>query len=104
MGLLLERLYECRSALRQTIVSPEWQEWDDDSSVEATRIRKVCLRESFWTSIRSITIAVTPFYQVLCMSDSEGSTMGLLVHFFRDVVAQLQNCTSNIFEQQGKTK
>ena len=93
MWLLLERLYDVKSAIRQTVVSTMWNEWDDKDSEEAKAMQRFCLREGFWTKVRSIVIAVTPFYRVLRMTDCEGSTMGLLVHFFRAAVAEVEACT-----------
>ena len=100
MWLLLERLYDVRSSLRQTVVSTLWNEWDDHDSDDARVMQRVCLREDFWQQVRGIVIVVTPFYRVLRMTDSEGSTMGLLVHFFREAVAEVRACTIIIESQR----
>ena len=90
--LPLERIYEVRSALRQTVVSTLWNEWDDHDTDDARAMQRLCLQEAFWRQVRAIVIAVTPFYRVLRMSDCEGSTMGLLVHFFRGAIAEVRAC------------
>ena len=92
--LLLERLYDVKSALRQTVVSTSWNEWDEKDTEEARAMQRFCLREEFWVSVRAIVIAITPFYRVLRMTDMEGATLGLLVHFYRGAIAELQTCTA----------
>ena len=93
MWLVLERLYEVKSALRQTVVSSLWNDWEEHDTEEAKAMQRFCLREGFWTRVRAIVIAMTPFYRVLRMTDCEGSTMGLLVHFFRAALVELETCT-----------
>ena len=56
-------------------------------------MQRFCLRERFWESVRGIVIAMTPFYRVLRMTDMEGATLGLFVHFFRAAVAELRVCS-----------
>ena len=51
MWILLERLYDVRTALRQTVVSTLWNEWDDHESEEAKDMQHLCLRDSFWMRI-----------------------------------------------------
>ena len=89
MWLLLERLYDVRASLRQTVVSTLWNEWDEHDSDKAKAMQGLCLNESFWQKVRVIVIAVTPLYKVLRMTDCEGSTLGVLVHFFRTAVAEV---------------
>ena len=52
MWILLERLYEVRSALRQTVVSTLWNEWDDHESEEAKSMQRLCLNENFWIKVK----------------------------------------------------
>ena len=52
MWILLERLYEVKSALRQTVVSTLWNEWDDHESEEAKAMQRLCLQESFWMRVK----------------------------------------------------
>ena len=47
MWILLERLHEMKTPLRQTVVSTLWNEWDDHESEEAKAMQRLCLRESF---------------------------------------------------------
>lgn len=47
-----------------------------------------------------MVIVVTPFYRVLRMTDCEGSTLGLLTHFFRAAVEEVKACTSIIEDQR----
>ena len=51
MWILLERLYDVRTALRQTVVSTLWNEWDDHESEEAKAMQRLCLRDSFWMRV-----------------------------------------------------
>ena len=89
MWLLMERLYEVKSVLRQMVVSTLWNDWEEHEDEDARAMQRLCLREEFWQSVRMIVIAITPFYRVLRMTDCEGSTMGLLVHFFRAALEEV---------------
>ena len=71
--LLLERLYDVKSALRQTVVSTMWNEWDESGSKEAKDMHRQCLFEDFWTRVCTIVIAITPLYCTLHMMDMEGA-------------------------------
>ena len=94
MWLLLECLCDVKFGLRQTVVSTLWNEWDEKDIEDAKAMQRFCLQEEFWHSMRSIVIAMTPFYRVLCMTDMEGSTLGLLVHFYRAAIIELRACTT----------
>ena len=52
MWILMERVYEVRSALRQTVVSTLWNEWDDQESEEAKGMQRLCLNENFWIKVK----------------------------------------------------
>ena len=83
-----------RLALHQTMISTLWNEWDERDMEHAKAMQHFCLQEEFWHSVRSIVIAMTPFYRVLRMTDMEGSTLGLLVHFYRAAIIELWACTT----------
>ena len=70
-----------------------WNEWDEYGSDEAKEMQRQCLFEDFWTRVRGIVMAITPFYRVLRMMDMEGATLGLLVHFMREAKVELNACT-----------
>ncbi len=91
--LLLERLYDVRSPLRQTVVSTMWNEWDEAGSIEAKEMQRKCLSEEFWNRVKAVVIALTPYYRVLRMTDMEGATLGLLIHFMREAKEELLSCT-----------
>ena len=91
--LLLERLYDVKSALRQTVVSTMWNEWDEAGSQEARDMQRKCLNENFWMRVRAIVVAITPYYRTLRMTDMEGATLGLLIHFMREAKVELEACT-----------
>ena len=97
MWLLLERLYDVHATLQVTVVCPDFVAWlreeTGTSADEARAIQRLCMRESFWTEVRGIVIAVTPIYRVLRMTDMEGSTLGLLTHFMREALAEVQATT-----------
>ena len=52
MWILLECLYEVRLALRQTVVSTLWNEWEDHKSEEAKAMQRLCLNENFWLKVK----------------------------------------------------
>ena len=94
MWTLLERLYDVKRALRQCVVSTMWNEWDESSTAEAREMQRKCLNEDFWVSVQAIVIAVTPYYRVLRMTDMEGATLRLLIHFMREARAEMTTCTN----------
>ena len=94
MWLLLERLFDVKNSLRMTVVSPAWNAWEDAGTQEARDMSIQVLNESFWEQVRGIFIAVTPLYRVLRMTDMEGATLGLLLHFMREAKTELEACTA----------
>lgn len=99
MWLLLERLYDVNSPLRQTVVSTMWNEWDESGSDEAKEMQRQILNEEFWVRVRAIVVAVTPYYRTLHMTDMEGATIGFLIHFMRDARKELEACTLLTLEE-----
>lgn len=93
MWLLLETLYDVKSALWKTVVSTMWNEWDESNTDAAKDMQRQCLNEEFWARVRIIVVAITPFYRTLRMTDMEGATLGLLIHFMREAKEELQACT-----------
>ena len=53
MWQVLEHLYDVRPALRQTVVSTMWNEWDEHITEEAKAMQRFCLEERFWTRVRA---------------------------------------------------
>lgn len=92
LWLLMERLYDVKMALRQTMVSTMWNEWEESSSDSAKDMQRLCFNEAFWERVRAIVIIITPLYRVLRMTDMEGATLGLLVHFMRAAKLEMEAC------------
>ncbi|KAH6556958.1 hypothetical protein KP509_1Z146100 [Ceratopteris richardii] len=84
MSVFLSRLREGKVPLIQTVVSPFWSEWNESSLEESKSMQRPCLDESFWDSVKAISV-IKPIYKVLCMMDCEGATLGLLIHIMRRV-------------------
>ena len=53
MWLLLERLYEVKTPLRQTVVSTLCNEWNDSDTEEAKAMQRLCLNENFWFKVKN---------------------------------------------------
>ena len=51
MWILLERLHEVKTPLRQTVVSTLWNEWDGHELEEAKAMQRLCLQENFWMRV-----------------------------------------------------
>ena len=105
MWLLLERLYDVHNKLQKTVVSDEFKEWLEGepaaSQQDAKAIQRLCLKEDLWDKVRALVIAITPLYKVLRMTDMEGSTLGLLHHFMKEAIAEIQ--ASTILDGQPPT-
>ena len=91
--LLLDRLLEVKPFLRQCVVSTMWDEWDESGSQEARDMQRQCLNETFWVRAKAIVVAITPYYRTLRMTDMEGATLGLLIHFMNEAKAEVAKCT-----------
>ncbi len=92
LWLLLERLYDVKLALRQTVVSTMWTEWEESSLDSSKEMQRLIFNEEFWERVRAIVIMITPLYRVLRMTDMEGATLGLLVHFMRAAMDEMKAC------------
>ncbi|MCO5594444.1 hypothetical protein L7F22_048474 [Adiantum nelumboides] len=92
LWLLLERLYDVKLALRQTVVSTMWTEWEESSLDSSKEMQRIIFNEEFWERVRAIVIMITPLYRVLRMTDMEGATLGLLVHFMRAAMDEMKAC------------
>lgn len=94
MWILLERLYDVQNKLQKTVVSDEFKEWMDSetsaSQQDAKTIQRLCLNETFWQDVRALVVAITPLYKVLRMTDMEGSTLGLLHHFMKEAITEIE--------------
>ncbi|KAH7287026.1 hypothetical protein KP509_32G033800 [Ceratopteris richardii] len=85
MWIVLSRLLEVRIPLRQTVVSPLWNDWDESSLEESKSMQRLCLDEEFWENLKVVLNILTPIYRVLRMTDYEGATLGLLIHMMRAI-------------------
>ncbi|KAH7444413.1 hypothetical protein KP509_02G077300 [Ceratopteris richardii] len=97
MWILLDRLFEVQNKLQKTVVSEEFKEWLDGEPIaqqqEAKAMQRLCLKESFWRSVHGLVIAILPLYKVLRMTDMEGATIGVLYHFMKEAINEIQKCT-----------
>lgn len=97
MWLLLERLYDVRNKLKQTVVSDEFKEWFErepaNSQEDAKAVQRLCLREEFWESVKGLVVVVLPLYKTLRMTDMEGATIGLLYHFMEEAYKEIEKST-----------
>eukprot|EP00250_Pteridium_aquilinum_P017298 c23556_g1_i1 orf=104-1159(-) len=90
--LLLERLHDVMLAIKQTVVSTMWNNWDESSSDEAHDMQRQCLDNHFWMRVSAIVTSLTPYYRTLRMTDMEGATIGLLIHFMREAKVEFNAC------------
>ncbi|KAH7288020.1 hypothetical protein KP509_31G007900 [Ceratopteris richardii] len=74
MWIVLSCLLEIRIPLRQTVVSPPWNDWDESSLEESKSMQRLCLDEEFWENMKAVLNILTPIYRVLRMTDCEGAT------------------------------
>ncbi|KAH7293828.1 hypothetical protein KP509_28G044500 [Ceratopteris richardii] len=88
MWIVLSRLLEVKVPLRHT--------------VESKSIQRLCLDESFWDSVKAILSVITPIYKVLCMTDCDGATLGLLIHIMRRAMEEIRECTLVTEDQRGE--
>ncbi|KAH7297529.1 hypothetical protein KP509_25G000500 [Ceratopteris richardii] len=80
--LVLRRLQKVIDALRVTIID-RCSTNVPHSQTELTRyVQRKVLDESFWKEINSLVPALIPIYILLCIVDKEGSTLGLVYHFY----------------------
>ncbi|KAH7387215.1 hypothetical protein KP509_16G011100 [Ceratopteris richardii] len=99
MWIVLSRLLEVRIPLRQTMVSPLWNDWDESSLEESKSMQRLCLDEEFWENVKVVLNILTPIYRVLRMTDCEGATLGLLIHMMRRAIDDIRAATLVTTEQ-----
>ncbi|KAH7424598.1 hypothetical protein KP509_11G014900 [Ceratopteris richardii] len=99
MWIVLSRLLEVRIPLRQTVVSPLWNDWDESSLEESKSMQRLCLDEEFWENVKAVLNILTPIYRVLRMTDCEGATLGLLIHMMRRAIDDIRAATLVTTEQ-----
>ncbi|KAH7437245.1 hypothetical protein KP509_05G061800 [Ceratopteris richardii] len=102
MWIVLSRLLEVRIPLRQTVVSPLWNDWDESSLEESKSMQRLCLDEEFWENVKAVLNILTPIYRVLRMTDCESATLGLLIHMMRRAIDDIRAATLVTTEQANE--
>ncbi|KAH7426822.1 hypothetical protein KP509_10G018300 [Ceratopteris richardii] len=102
MWIVLSRLLEVRIPLRQTVVSPLWNDWDESSLEESKSMQRLYLDEEFWENVKAVLNILTPIYRVLRMTDCEGATLGLLIHMMRRAIDDIRAATLVTTEQANE--
>ncbi|KAH7428106.1 hypothetical protein KP509_10G076100 [Ceratopteris richardii] len=102
MWIVLSLLLEVKIPLRQTVVSPLWNDWDESSLEESKSMQRLCLDEEFWENVKAVLNILTPIYRVLRMTDCEGATLGLLIHMMRRAIDDIREATLVTTEQANE--
>ncbi|KAH7293308.1 hypothetical protein KP509_28G020300 [Ceratopteris richardii] len=102
MWIVLSCLLEIRIPLRQTVVSPLWNNWDESSLEESKSIQRLCLNEEFLENEKAVLNILTPIYRVLRMTDCEGATLGLIIHMMRRAIDDIRVATLVTMEQANE--
>ncbi|KAH7422553.1 hypothetical protein KP509_12G013900 [Ceratopteris richardii] len=80
--VVLCRLQQVLGALRVTVIDRRWTNLPHSKTELARYVQRKVLDESFWKDIDSLVPALKPIYILLRIVDKEGSTLGLVYHFF----------------------
>ncbi|MCO5596727.1 hypothetical protein L7F22_050795 [Adiantum nelumboides] len=89
------RLVKCKDDLRRMVVDERWLNWPDSTSIPAVYLHdEVICNNAFWREIDGLQAALQPIVCVLCLCDSEGSTLGLLYEFMIRLRRAIQECTT----------
>ena len=81
MFIVLERLVWVFPNLLQTISCQDWLSWNEENTPKALAFRLNVLNESWWQEAEALVKSLNPFYIILCITDMEGSTLGLLYEY-----------------------
>lgn len=94
MFVVLERVVRVRLGLSRTVMSREWERWDDKNTPKALAFTRMVLKESWWQQAEVLVKVMNPLYSVLRLTDMEGSTIGLLYEFMDKIGESLNTCTT----------
>lgn len=82
MYLVLARLQAVRTPLRQSVVDGAWVAWEEASFPATMMVQRKILDEVFWMQVDALVQTLRPLHSLIRLVDMEGSTMGLLYHFW----------------------
>lgn len=88
--IALQRLLECRTAVRSSVVTEEWERWADKYADKAATILEIVEDNSFWAAMKLFCKLAKPVVELVRTVDSNMPTMGK-VSF--DMLASLQVAT-----------
>jgi hypothetical protein len=76
--ILSARLFKCRCAARQTVVSAEWERWGkkQGNREKAAAVKGIILDDEFWAAIKIFCRLVKPIVRLMRLVDSNMPTMG----------------------------
>ncbi|CAI5472829.1 unnamed protein product [Closterium sp. Yama58-4] len=75
-AIMLARFFEVKKALRQMVISEEWEEIAVAKQDEGKAVRSLLLDEAFWDCATAVLRIMQPMYDVLRVVDTQALVMG----------------------------
>ena len=92
--IVVERLVWVRQGLMRIVVSREWIALAEHQEPHYMDFARMAMDQTWFLDAEAFVKAVQPIYSVLCITDMEGSTMGLLYEFMDRVGEAFNNNVS----------
>ncbi|CAI5963121.1 unnamed protein product [Closterium sp. NIES-64] len=96
--IMLTRFLEVKKALKEMIISEEWESVAVARSEEGRAVRQLLLDEVFWECATAVLRLMTPVYEVLRVVDTRALVMGQIYGLMLDATVK----TNNAAEAAGK--
>ncbi|CAI5982221.1 unnamed protein product [Closterium sp. NIES-65] len=96
--IMLARFLEVKKALKEMIISEEWELVAVARSEEGRAVRHLLLDEVFWECATAVLRLMTPVYEVLRVVDTRALVMGQIYGLMLDATVK----TNNAAEAAGK--
>ncbi|KAH7446212.1 hypothetical protein KP509_01G045500, partial [Ceratopteris richardii] len=91
--LVFDRFSRLKNQLRTTVVDTQWELMAVAHTDAAQNVHLTLLDDQFWQQIDQISHTLRPLWKLFRLTDTEGSTLGLLYSMFHEMRASIQMCT-----------
>ncbi|CAI5948065.1 unnamed protein product [Closterium sp. NIES-64] len=89
--IMLARFLEVKKALKEMIISEEWESVAVARSEEGRAVRQLLLDEVFWECATAVLRLMTPVYEVLRVVDTRALVMGQIYGLMLDATVKTNN-------------
>ena len=89
--IFLERMVEVYSSLQVTVVSLEWNAWNESKSPQAKKIREMLLNEDWWADCTYVVSFTAPIVELIRYADSDSPALGEIYECIDTMVGKIKH-------------